>query len=481
MNKKRILYQALLKAILLVGLVACTNLPTGEVHQTASATETEIFTETKAVTPTLSITPTPLSISDPLLLGDYARVSPEEMQADLDELFLQLENTHPYLYAKRSKAEVDHERQQIYNGFEQAITNVEFFRVVAPLVASLGDKHTAVSLPDKVMEQIAGSEVFFPLGVKFDDQRGFITENYSSNLDIVLGTELLEINGVTLADIQRLSTYQDLDADPFFLSLWFLYGSLPEYQVQVLRPGDASPQSFIVAALDVATIQQKAANAEKYVPGPPLSYKQISQEQIGLLTINNFEEIIPLLKSTFTQIQADEIEHLIIDIRANTGGKYEQVDLLMRYLTAHPYQQCSRRYFRLPDGNLPQEAECSLKEPSNTPSRFEGTIYLLIGPDTFSAAITFATILQDYDLAILIGEETHDTASYCAFVGEPQILSLNSFYLCSERCFVRPNGVLDENGVIPDIMVETTVLDELDDHDPVLAYTLDLIKSGTAP
>lgn len=482
MRNNQIWSKTILIAILMYGVVSCANTKTEEVQPpvTPAAKETLALTSTVALLPT----PYPSSLTVPILLGEYTILSPDEMRSDLDQLFTNLESTHPNLYVNRPKAEVDHERQQIYSGLVHAMTNVEFFRVVAPLVASLGDYHTEVFLPNNVMAQVADSEIFFPLGVEFAGQRAFITENHSGNTEIALGSELVEINGITISDIQSQPTYQGLLTYPFWSTLWFLYGSIPEYQVKILSPGEISPVMFNVAGMKSDALRKKAEEANPYGSLPPLSYDLFASEEVGILTISNFEDIIPLLKPAFTQIQEDKIEHLIIDIRSNAGGKYDQIDLLMRYLTDQPYQQCARRYFAPPDGNIstgPQDADCSIKEPTNTPLRFNGKMYLLLGPDTFSAAITFATILQDYGLAVLIGEETRDTASYCAFVGDPQILSMNLFYRCSERCFIRPSGVFDENGVIPDIIVETTIRDKLDGVDPVFDFTLDMIQSGVSP
>jgi hypothetical protein len=106
MNKNQIHIQALLTAILLVGLVACTNSPGEEADQLASPTQTALPTATHTIAPTRielptithtttpipSPTPVPPSMNNPVLLGDYAIISSEEMQSDLDELWVHLPN-----------------------------------------------------------------------------------------------------------------------------------------------------------------------------------------------------------------------------------------------------------------------------------------------------------------------------------------------------------------------------------------------------
>ncbi len=51
-------------------------------------------------------------------------------------------------------------------------------------------------------------------------------------------------------------------------------------------------------------------------------------------------------------------------------------------------------------------------------------------------------------------------------------------YEISTECFVRPNGVLDDHPLIPDVIVETTINDQITGKDPVLDYTLEMIRNG---
>jgi C-terminal processing protease CtpA/Prc len=411
------------------------------------------------------------------MLGDYGLLSPEDMRADLNELFYTLEITHPDLYAHRTKVEVDLERQHIYDDLDRPMTLVSYYLQVAPLIASLGDSHTAVYLP---MDAIDVNELFFPLIVEYKGQQAFIVANIGY-ADIQPGAELLKINDIPIStilnDLPSVSFFSD-----FMMSLWFLYGSIPEYQLELLNPGAEIPVTYPVYGVTLELLTQRITESLDYSPPERLAYSTIPGENIGTLTINSFGgNMGQYLQPAFTQIQEDGVQHLIIDIRSNTGGMYDQVDLVMKYLTNQPYRGCSIRYARyvVDISASPQEIECDLIQPLDIPLRFQGKLYLLIGPDTYSAAITFATILQDYDLAILIGEETITPASYCGYVSDPVALPrTHLLYQCPASCYIRPNGLYDDRGVIPDVVIETTFQDRIDGRDPVLAYTLDMIRSS---
>jgi hypothetical protein len=432
---------------------------------------TPTATITPTTSPTLALSPTPA----PVLLGTYPILSPEDMRYDLDELFHRIETTHPNPYAKRPKAEVDLERQRIYEELGQPMTMFDFFRKVGPLINSLEGSHTHVFLPSDPGADFA-NELFFPLEIKFDGQKGVITRDYSENPGSLLGEELLSINGVNLSDIRSKLVPFLQNFYPFPFAMWFVYGSVPEFQLELLPPGGTTT---IIRNIPAIRVKEFMENRASISPAEPVSYRKIPNEPVGVLTINTFLSIGPLLKPAFVQIQKDGIQHLIIDVRENGGG--DEPSNLMDYLTDQPYRLCSK-YYEAPfkgygTGN-PREKECDLIQPFDTAERFNGELYLLIGPGTYSSAITFATTLQDYHLATLIGKETTDTASYCAGITTGSLPRTKLYYILSRRCFVRPNSVVDGQPVIPDILIETTVQDQLAGKDPVLDYTLEMIRNG---
>ena len=175
--------------VILFGLMACTNSSVENSQQITPSLVIEQLTETSTVTPKPEPTPYPLSEAKPILLGNYDTIAPDNMRSELEQLFAKLEDRHPNLYAQRSQTEVDLERQQIAGEFGQTMMNVEFFRIVAPLVASLGDYHTRALPSNKIMKEMVESENFFPLGVELDDQQAFIMAEYSDNTQLKLGSE----------------------------------------------------------------------------------------------------------------------------------------------------------------------------------------------------------------------------------------------------------------------------------------------------
>jgi hypothetical protein len=423
-----------------------------------------------------TLTPTPI------LLGDYPLLSPADMRFDLDELFHRLETTHPNPYATRPKAEVDRERQRLSEALARPMTMLDFYKAVAPLVNSLGDRHTYIALSPETNRLIAENERFFPFQLQWEAGRAYVITNLSGNPDIPFGAELLAINGSPVTAVQEQTS--GYAASERYLSLpeiWLLLGSVADYQLTLLLPGENTPVVVTAVGLTSAELVTQTADG----PAPELvTYTTLPDEAIGVLTINGFQGLGPSLKSAFAQIQADGVTHLVLDLRANGGGLYEQVTSVLDYLLDEPFRWCSRQYVA-PFGGYgsgsPRETDCEWLRPFDVAERYQGQLYVLIGPDTFSGAITLATALQDSGRAQLIGEETLDTASYCANV-PTEMLPLprtGLLYQSSQTCLVRPSGRLNDEGVMPDIIVPTTLADQVAGRDPVLAHTLDMIRRLT--
>jgi hypothetical protein len=116
--------------------------------------------------------------------------------------------------------------------------------------------------------------------------------------------------------------------------------------------------------------------------------------------------------------------------------------------------------------------------PAEMPLRFRGQVVFLIGPDTFSSAVILASIVEDFQLAPLIGEETKP----CNQFGEPCFVELPHSRLrlaIATAQFVRANGdAYDRHGVRPTIPIKPSNPNEDPSHDPVLLRALEFFRNA---
>jgi C-terminal processing protease CtpA/Prc len=262
--------------------------------------------------------------------------------------------------------------------------------------------------------------------------------------------------------------------------------------------------------------ERKKARVSQNKPtsNPPFYYQSLPEKNLGIIKMNRFRSsnnsFEELLEETFTQIESDKIQNLIIDLRNSAGGNSRFSDMLLSYITEKPFSSTSKIEWKIseqmwknykdmlpsyvplglfylhPKGRTLLKAQIGevvvFSEKPNKPKRnalrYHGDIYVLIGSRVFSTATMFAVTIKDYKLGTLIGEETGGLAnSY----GDKTTFDLpNTHLICrvSHKYFVRPSGKTDKRGVLPDYEVSQTVSDIASEQDTVMQYTKELIRSN---
>ncbi len=171
----------------------------------------------------------------------------------------------------------------------------------------------------------------------------------------------------------------------------------------------------------------------------PVATFEMLQGNIGLVTIENFDE-----RCAEESIAAIEMllkngaEKLIFDVRHNPGGFAAELVKVLDYL--------------LPEGDLFRMVRYDGKETVDTSDAdcLELPMAVLVNASSYSAAEFFAAALQEYEAAVVVGEQTvgkgYFQTTYRLSDGSAVALSIGKYFT--------PKGVsLAENGVTPDVVV----------------------------
>ena len=130
-----------------------------------------------------------------------------------------------------------------------------------------------------------------------------------------------------------------------------------------------------------------------------------------------------------------------------------------------------------PNGTI-QEIKLKPFMPDMNKYKFKGNVYVLTNGLVFSSALPFAYLVKDYNLATIVGEETGIVSPA---YGEPLRFKLPNTQIKimnSTSYIIRPSGIANKRGVIPDYIVEPNVLDLITGFDKVMAFTKDLILNN---
>ncbi|MBW6515657.1 MAG: hypothetical protein K0B81_03445 [Candidatus Cloacimonetes bacterium] len=430
--------------------------------------------------------------------------SPTELLEDLNFLFQTMEEVHPDLFAFTPEKTVRAELEKVKSDLQEPTTRLDFFLKATPIITMLGDGHTGGGIPRDGWNQfLEKGGKFFPLKVNIRDKRAIlITDHTFNDLEIIAGSEILSINGLRMDEIitrmldyssgERISFREKRLETVFHILLWTIYNLKNDFMIEFLCVKKNDLRSATIEGITLEDTPAISHTQEK-----PYSFKIIEDLNVGFIDFCSFielEKFNEFLADTFRQIQEKDISHLIIDIRNNGGGNSLLGDAFLNYLTSEPFtlysaveikisKQIKEIYkewdevLKAPIGTL-YTFPIEEKTPEPNPFRYEGKVYLLTGPFTFSSASDFAAAIKYYDIAVIIGEET---GGMIKCFGDLYIFSLPNTglqYFVSHKAFIGTNH--EENlyqGVKPHYHVEQTSEDLASGKDTVLNFTLDLIRS----
>ena len=163
-------------------------------------------------------------------------------------------------------------------------------------------------------------------------------------------------------------------------------------------------------------------------------------DETGLVVIYNFddrcaEESIAAIEYLIAQ----GAEKLIFDVRYNGGGYAHEMVELLDYL--------------LPSGDLFRSVNYAGKESVDTsdPEWLDMPMAVLVNAESFSAAELFAAALQEYEAAVVVGEQTSGKGYY----QNTFPLDDGSAVGLSTGKYFTPLGIsLEGVGITPDVIVE---------------------------
>lgn len=245
---------------------------------------------------------------------------------------------------------------------------------------------------------------------------------------------------------------------------------------------------------------------------------EIKSNGVAQLTINSFGlngwkgmtiDYKKFLANTFDQIDKKGIQHLIIDIRENTGGNDEMSNELFKYLvaTSSDFKREGRtRYAKFPESlkphiktwgdnpwyyNLHPKDSITREgyyifENNFSPSKeispykiYSGKTYLLISSANTSLAFYTASRFKKQQLGMLIGQETGGNLND---INGGQILFLKLPHSKIEIDFPVMGGFSSSpqpsTGVLPDIEINYTQENIANKRDLEVEKALEVIQSG---
>ncbi|BDQ12849.1 S41 family peptidase [Sediminibacterium sp. TEGAF015] len=448
-----------------------------------------------------------------------------------------LEANHPSLYWYSSKESLDSGFNSLMLSLNDSLNEIQFKNRVAGWIAQIKCGHTSTLFSKSFLKNPNQFRYpRFPLQIKFwEDSAVVLNNGYTKDSIIKRGTIIEQINGLPMS-WYRNHLFQQIsnDGNATNHSYQVISNGFPDLYKQVFGVDSSYLIGFIdgkgksdTASLGNFTPVTRDSLSGKALPpannripptGPTFSKRQIRLLSIRSLSIDttthsayvrltSFSKggLKKFFRRSFKKLKKENIQHLIIDLRENGGGKISNSIDLTRYLSNKPFKvadsvvatnrkltygkyiQHSWMYWlamnlgahKATDGSIHyRRFEQHYFQPY-TKNKFSGQVYLVQGGYTFSATTMVVGALKGQENIKVVGEESGGGYYGNSAMHIPNITLPNSklrVRLPLYRMVInsnRPKG----RGIVPDIKIPPSSAAIREGWDPKMAAILQMIQS----
>ncbi len=412
--------------------------------------------------------------------------APAALQQDLRFLREEIDRIHPEpgLFVSRETLRKAYARLE--EQLQQPMNRDQAWRAFSTLNPVFADGHMFVVQPDwdaQTRQHLAAGGLLFPYEVQVDAAGGMlIRSGLDGSAGALAGTRIETINGVPASQVAKellalmAGDTPALRANLLSRRLWFYYwktyGAPRQFDLVVAGPD--GPRQLKVAASNAIPASLPASGNE----GFDKTYRfALLPGGAALLTVNQFawpnqQAFYAFTRDAFTKIRDAQVKTLIIDVRENTGGDDDMWKKgILPYIADKPFRNASSYVKKVIAGRQSGAEKVGdvvhgfgdtwiEPEPAN-PLRFSGKTYVLVGRITYSSAVLFSNVAQDFGFARLVGAggyaRTRQTGGVVSIV-----LPNTRLGVTIPRFVVdRPSGEREPALVHPDIVLPDSPFDRM--------------------
>ena len=462
--------------------------------------------------------------------------TPKQLQEDFQRMREQLEQNQPGLYAYTPKPAMDRYLDSLYATLDKPMTSIEFLRLIRPILMKMRNGHNNIYGSKKMADYARSVGKFLPLEVVWLKDGLYIQDVYTTEGNIPKGSKIVSINGRDIQDILNTLLYRYTSTDGYnetfgrrrvarsfpFAYYWYI-GQHKIFEVAYQTSNQSTTKTAKITGILFAKLRDHLRKTRGIKPkAKMLDFKMLNNET-AFLRIGSFskgeikqgkQNYKRFLKNTFREIAQKQAKNLILDVRSNGGGDDGYGNLLFSYLTNKPfnyYKQIVTRVKRIKnpkyyestgeirlanlffggkvrkidEGKYYLKKNPGLGQFQPKENAFTGKLYILIDGGCFSATGEFASCAHYNKRGKFIGEEVGGNYYYNTSGAMLSLVLPNTKHrvvVTILQYIMDVKGYPKGRGVMPDYPVDYTIQDVLQDKDPVMQKTLQLIdEQGATP
>jgi hypothetical protein len=401
-------------------------------------------------------------------------LTPAQLQEDLQFIKKAIATTHPDIGFSADLPQLNARFARIEQDIKQPMTRDQAWRSFAQLNPYFYDAHVTVTFPsvaDEVAAHLQQDGAFFPFEVQVGtDGSAHIRSDLMGDATWA-GARILQINSMPIANIVKDMLAHASGDSPglqanllsrrFWFFYWKLFGYSSHFDIQIATT--TGEQNLRLRATSIAPDSVK---------GEQFFEQQFQFEQLkndtALLTVNTFywkdhQAYLAFMQEAFSKIRKAGLKTLLIDIRQNTGGDDVMwKEGLLRYIAKKPYRNGSSYTKKVLAGRasgtekvgdiVHGQVDTWMQPEPDHPDHFNGKTYVLVGRLTYSSAVLFSNVVQDFGFASLVGEAGYARTRQSGGTNLEHILPNSRLEITLPRFILdRPSGKREPALVRPDI------------------------------
>jgi C-terminal processing protease CtpA/Prc len=412
--------------------------------------------------------------------------TPKALQDDFRFMREEIDRIHPEPGLFTSRETLRKAYEQVEAQLQQPLTRDQAWRVFATLNPLFADAHMFVVEPDwkaRTRTHLQAGGVLFPYDVQVTaDGEMVIRAELDGSASALAGMRIERINGVPASRVahellaRTAGETPALRANILSRRMWADYGRVfgtpRAFDLVVARP-DGPGHLRIAGSSKLPAVLEM---------GEPSSFKKTFQFELlpgnaALLTINTFlwpdeQAFKAFTRDAFTRIRDARVTTLIIDVRENTGGNDSMWKFgILPYLADKPFRNGSSYIKKVIAGRasglekvgdvVPGFGDTWIAPELNNPLRFSGKTYVLVGRLTYSSAVLFSNVVQDFGFARLAGAGGYARTRQTGGVEHATLPNTHLEITIPRFVLDRPSGEREPALVHPDIVVPDSPFDRM--------------------
>jgi C-terminal processing protease CtpA/Prc len=246
----------------------------------------------------------------------------------------------------------------------------------------------------------------------------------------------------------------------FWFYYWKVYGAPAAFEIGFA--GEKAPRQIAGSTALPAVLADEESFERQF-------RLELLSNNTAVLTLNSFAwpdkaQFLTFTHDAFQEVRAARAKTLIIDVRANGGGNDEMwIEGVLPYLATKPYRWASRFRKRVVVADparheavgdiVDGEVETWIPAQPDNPLRFRGRVYVLLGAATYSSAVVFSNVMQDFHFGTIAGRAGSVRAAQTGGTRRTTLPNSGLIVVAPRFVLTRPSGALQPALLTPDLVV----------------------------